>query len=411
MSTLSYIKNNISSCNECPIEQDHDYFATCDISNKNVICKCKIPFIFNDDQTKCIHVFQDDIPIYFIHYMILIPAHFYLLMSALRLYIYKVKKYYERKKPKHLCEKLLILINGNAVISGILLGILFLLCKGIRELLFVWVKPRSYEILSASFYFLCATGTLLFYKFSILTRGRIKKKLLIRKVLCNLSLCFCFIGYMVLVVGTFVKDWPSILTDIFNTYMMGVYALLLIVGIIYFGKKITLQVATYKRSSTIRHMRTSSFTGLKERKKIQILIVMKHYLKFLGLYLVFNISLVIFDSRSLYNDEWHPYSKQKQLIFIIIWRISDYILFISVFRIFEGTTHSRIFPWLHFCNKYVDEGDHRRQIVGMNTIIDTEVEITSFRNKKLPNEVINPMVKNLRLFEVGEGEQASSYIS
>ena len=32
------------------------------ISNKNVICKCKIPFIFNDDQTKCIHVFQDDIP-------------------------------------------------------------------------------------------------------------------------------------------------------------------------------------------------------------------------------------------------------------------------------------------------------------------------------------------------------------
>ena len=65
MSTLSYIKNNISSCNECPIEQDHDYFATCDISNKNVICKCKIPFIFNDDQTKCIHVFQDDIPIYF----------------------------------------------------------------------------------------------------------------------------------------------------------------------------------------------------------------------------------------------------------------------------------------------------------------------------------------------------------
>ena len=138
---------------------------------------------------------------------------------------------------------------------------------------------------------------------------------------------------------------------------------------------------------------------------------LKHYLKFLGLYLVFNISLVIFDSRSLYNDEWHPYSKQKQLIFIIIWRISDYILFICLIRIFEGTTHSRIFPWLHFCNKYVDEGDHRRQIVGMNTIIDTEVEITSFRNKKLPNEVINPMVKNLRLFEVGEGEQASSYIS
>ena len=164
--------------------------------------------------------------------MIIIPAHYYLLMSALRLYIYKVKKYYERKKPKHLCEKLLILINGNAVISGILLGILFLICRGIRELLFVWVKPRSYEILSAAFYFLCATGTLLFYKFSIMTRGRIKKKLLIRKVLCNLSLCFCFIGYMVLVVGTFVKDWPSILTDIFKTYMIGVYALLLIVGII-----------------------------------------------------------------------------------------------------------------------------------------------------------------------------------
>ena len=396
--TLTYIKGNITSCVECPILQNNDYYATCHVVKNNVICQCKYPFVFNDDQTKCVHFYHDDIPIYLLNYLILIPLHFYLLVSTLRLYIHKVKKLCERKNPTNKYEKVTMLINGNTAISSMLLCFMYLLCKGIRESIFVWIKPSMYISLRAAFYFLCGAGTLLFYNLSIMTTKH-NNNMRLKKCLRNFSLCFCCLGVILLSVGAYIKTWPSIVTDIFNQYMSALYALLLVVGIIYFGKKITSRLSAFNSSQsdddTNKNNRTTSSsrsTGARERKKIQILLVMNFYLKMLVVYLGIMVFCVVFENRKMYNNTWHPYTKAKQLVFTILWRISDFIVVISVLRIFEGTTSSRFFPWLHICKKDLESLDSEGNVKKISSYGMSSYNAEDYLvDGKLPNETINPV--------------------
>ena len=122
-----------------------------------------------------------------------------------------MKKLCERKNPTNKYEKVTMLINGNTAISSMLLCFMYLLCKGIRESIFVWIKPSMYISLRAAFYFLCGMGTLLFYNLSIMTTKH-NNNMRLKKCLRTFSLCFCCLGVILLSVGAYIKTWPSIVT-------------------------------------------------------------------------------------------------------------------------------------------------------------------------------------------------------
>ena len=117
---------------------------------------------------------------------------------------------------------------------------------------------------------------------------------------------------------------------------------------------------------------------------------MNFYLKMLAVYLGIVVFCVVFENRKMYNNTWHPYTKAKQLVFTILWRISDFIVVISVLRIFEGTTSSRFFPWLHICKKEsLDSEGNVKKIssYGMSSYNAEDYLVDG----KLPNETINPV--------------------
>ncbi len=349
---INYKLENISSCDVCPIKVNGDYYAWCEDANNMLVCQCKYPYAFNAEETKCVHMFQGNIFIYIFHYVVLIPAHFYLIVSCTRLYLHKIHVLVKRKQPITCVEKLTIYVKGNVVISGLLFALFFLICKGIREVLFVWCPPRLYNLMDATFYCICACGTLLMYNFSVMTSKTRDNKM--RNLLSNLSLCFSALSMLLLFIGTFVENWPKLIHTIFLTYMRAMYGFGLVVGIVYFGRKITYQVTQYNSSRQNNNNRGKlSCSGLKEMKKNAILTVMNYYLKVLSAYIITVIFLTILDNRSMYNDTWNKYTTAKQLVYIIIWRISDYLLLISILRIFEGTTQSKLFPWLHICSNPV----------------------------------------------------------
>ena len=180
MAMINFKLANISSCDVCPTEIDGDYYATCDEVKNMLVCECKYPFAFNTDKTQCIHMFQGDIFIILCHYVVLMPLNFYLIYSCTRLYLHKIHVLVERKQPSTYVEKLSTYVKGNMVISGLLFALLFVVCKGIRDVLFVWSTPRVYDLLAATFYFICASGTLVLYNFSVMTSKKRDSKM--RKV-------------------------------------------------------------------------------------------------------------------------------------------------------------------------------------------------------------------------------------
>ena len=65
------------------------------------------------------------------------------------------------------------------------------------------------------------------------------------------------------------------------------------------------------------------------------------------------------------------YTKAKELVYLTLWRISDYLLLISVFRMFEGRIRSKLFPWLHICKAVLDKENSTIQSDRVSTDISS----------------------------------------
>jgi hypothetical protein len=308
----------------------------------------------SSDSKNCLHIYTNLIWPIIIQYVFIVPFFLTLFWIAYRLHRQKVEDYiiknFEGNVVVTKLNYLRIALFGNMVIRSLNILMLWCLIKAVREALFYHISRRLRTAIGLCWYLMVLVATDLFYTFGILTtKMRVasyvlsKKSFMVNGVPSVLIFRYffhvCTVICLILAISGIAINGNEFYGQFFESYMLGIYALLCGVACVYYGRRVVAFLHEFDKE-----VATKRATPIQVKKR-EMIIVLRFYMRVLLAWILYTVIVVILDTRSLYN----PFTPFHLLMIELLYRLVDCVLLIFTIRVFEGTIRSKAVPFCNFC--------------------------------------------------------------
>ena len=348
----------------------------CKVKDGKITCRCGDDrYQFSKERSFCLSVYDGEgaWP-YILNYGFNVPLMVAGTWWSYKLHVQKYRELLVRTKQRAgggsrtlpFCRRLTLRVVGNVTLVATSFIGLFVLCKLLRELIFIYLPTTAYDIFSATFTFVVIAGAFIVSAWAhmvgqILHPGN-ERSLQIPNLLRNIFVSVSCSHFLVSVVCILVRSrteeaWPQDVYNFMSNYLMMLYALSATLSLIWYGRKIVQILAKLNHDLKMHNSKATA-------KKRELMVVMRFYLGALGVWLVFFLALI--GGCEILNLE--GLGPGAYATCVSLYRLSDIAVLLISLRVFEGTIKSTAIPrWLLCQTGPVEEEDVDSEVLSFKS--------------------------------------------